>query len=222
MRLKDKHNKILPPSSFIKKIEESDMLSEMTLWILERAINDYKIMSNYDCCKDKEFYVSINLSFKELENEYFVDKVVQMAKDNNIKNGSIYLEILENICIEDLNKIKSSIEILKGEGFKIAIDDFGIQYSNLNILEIVAFDTIKVDKYFTDNILKSRINNEVINFLANVAAITNKNLIIEGVEEKYQVDEIKKLSSNNLFIQGYFYSKPLPIEELKSFIIKAV
>ncbi len=107
LRLKDKHNKILPPSSFIKNIEESDMLSEMTLWILERAINDYKIMSNYDCCKDEEFYVSINLSFKELENEYFVDKVVQMAKDNNIKNGSIYLEILENICIEDLNKIKS-------------------------------------------------------------------------------------------------------------------
>ncbi len=222
LRLKDKHNKILPPSSFIKKIEESDMLSEMTLWILERVINDYKIISNYDCCKDEEFYVSINLSLKELENEYFVDKVVQMAKDNNIKNGSIYLEILENICIEDLNKIKSSIEILKGEGFKIVIDDFGIEYSNLNILEIVAFDTIKVDKYFTDNILKSRISNEVINFLTNVAAITNKDLIIEGVEEKYQVDAIKKLPHNNLLIQGYFYSKPLPIEELKNFIIKVV
>ncbi len=221
LRLKDKNNKILPPSLFIKDIEESDMLSEMTLWILERAINDYKIISNYDCCKDKDFYISINLSSKELENEYFVDKVVQMAKDNNIKSGSIYLEILENICIEDLNKIKSTIEILKGEGFKIALDDFGIEYSNLNRLEMVSFDTIKLDKYFTDNILKSRINNEVINFITNISVITNKNLIIEGVEEKFQVDEIKKLSNENLYIQGYFYSKPLQIEELKNFIIES-
>ena len=221
LRLKDKNNKILSPALFMKDIEESDMICEMTLWILDRAINDYKIISNYECCKDNEFYVSINLSFKELENEYFVDKLIQIAKDNNIKKGSVYLEIVENVSIEDLNKIKSNIEVLKDKGFKIAIDDFGVEYSNLNILERVAFDAIKLDKYFIDNILKSRINSEVIKFLTNVAIITNKNLIIEGVEEKYQVDEIKELSYNNLFIQGYFYSKPLPIEELKNFTIKA-
>ncbi len=221
LRLKDKNNKILSPALFMKDIEESNMICEMTLWVLDRAINDYKIISNYECCKDNEFYVSINLSFKELENEYFVDKLIQIAKDNNIKKGSVYLEIVENVSIEDLNKIKSNIEVLKDKGFKIAIDDFGVEYSNLNILERVAFDAIKLDKYFTDKILKSRINSEVIKFLTNVAIITNKNLIIEGVEEKYQVDEIKELPYNNLFIQGYFYSKPLLIEELKNFTIEA-
>ena len=150
-----------------------------------------------------------------------------------VQKQNINLET--NTCIiegEDVKHISKVLRCKIGEELEICdndnneyiceITDIDKSFVSLNILEKVEFDAIKLDKYFIDNILKSRINNEVINFLANVAAITNKNLIIEGVEEKYQVDEIKKLSSNNLFIQGYFYSKPLPIEELKSFIIKAV
>lgn len=221
LRLKDKNKKVVPPSTFLKEIESSNMLCEMTLWVLERAINDYNIISNYDLYKDKEFYISINLSFEELENEYLVDEIIRIANKYNIKAGSICLEIVENICINDFERIKTTIERLKDNGFKIAIDDFGTEYANLNILEIVEFDIIKLDKYFADNILKSIINTEVIKFLSNITLITNKNFIIEGVEEKYQVDEINKLSHNNFYIQGYFYSKPLSIEDVQGFTIKA-
>lgn len=221
LRLKDKNNKILSPSFFIKDIQKSDMIGEMTLWILERVIYDYKTISNYDSYKDKEFYISVNLSFEELENEYFVNQMIDMVNKNNLKKGSICLEIVENICINNLDKIKSTIEILKDNGFKIAIDDFGIEYSNLNILEIVAFDIVKLDKYFTDKILKSETSNEVVKFLSNITLITNKSFVIEGVEEGYQVDEIKKISHSSIYIQGYFYCEPLPIEELDKFLINA-
>lgn len=220
LRLKDKNNRVLPPSDFLKDIEQFDMLCEMTLWILERAIHDYKVMSNYDYYKDKDFYISINLSPKELENEKFINKVISMIKESNIKKGSIRLEIVENISTKDLKGIKSTIEILKENGFEIAIDDFGIEYSNLNMLEMVAFDTVKLDKYFTDKMLKSETSNEVVKFLSNITLITNKNFIIEGVEEEYQVEEIKKLSNNNTYIQGYFYSMPLPIEDVEEFLSK--
>lgn len=127
---------------------------------------------------------------------------------------------MESTHIKDLEGIKSTIEILKNNGFKIAIDDFGIEYANLNMLEIVAFDIIKLDKYFADNISKSKINNEVIKFLSNITLLTNKYFIIEGVEETYQIDEIKNIHHNNLYIQGYFYSKPLPLKELEKFTVK--
>lgn len=220
LRLKDKNNNILPPSCFIKDIETSNMFVEMNLWIIERVIYDYKVISNYKCHKNKDFYISINLSFEELENKYFVNKIIEIANKNKIKPGSICLEIVEKIGIKDLKNIKTTIENLKNNGFKIAIDDFGIEYANLNILEIIAFDIIKLDKYFADNIVKSRINKEVIKFLSNITLITNKYFVIEGVEESYQIEEIKKICHNNLYIQGYFYSKPMPIEELKEFTIK--
>ena len=220
LRLKDKNNKILPPSCFIKDIETANMFVEMNTWILERVICDYKVISNYECYKNKDFYISINLSFEELENEYFVNKIIDIANKNKIKPGSICLEIVEKIGIKDLKNIKTTIENLKNNGFKIAIDDFGIEYANLNVLEIIAFDIIKLDKYFADNIVKSKINKEVIKFLSNITLITNKYFVIEGVEESYQIDEIQKICHNKLYIQGYFYSKPLPIEESKNFTIK--
>lgn len=220
LRLKDKNNKILLPSSFIKDIETANMFVEMNTWILERVIYDYKVISNYECYKNKDFYISINLSFEELENEYFVNKIIEIANKNKIKPGSICLEIVEKIGIKDLKNIKTTIDNLKNNGFKIAIDDFGIEYANLNILEIIAFDIIKLDKYFADNIVKSKINKEVIKFLSNITLITNKYFVIEGVEESSQIDEIQKICHNKLYIQGYFYSKPLPIEELKKFTIK--
>ncbi|WP_343349081.1 EAL domain-containing protein [Terrisporobacter petrolearius] len=220
LRLKDKKNKILLPSCFIKDIEISDMFFEMTLWVLEKAIHDYEMISNYKYYENKDFYISINLSFQELENDDFINKIIEIANKNNIKNGSICLEILENIHVKDLEGIEYTIEALKKNGFKIAIDDFGIEYANLNMLEIVEFDIIKLDKYFADNISKSKINNEVIKFLSNITLLTNKYFIIEGVEEKYQIDEIKNIHHNNLYIQGYFYSKPLPIEELEKFYVR--
>ncbi|XAM37653.1 Phytochrome-like protein cph2 [Terrisporobacter petrolearius] len=192
----------------------------MTLWVLEKAIHDYEMISNYKYYENKDFYISINLSFQELENDDFINKIIEIANKNNIKNGSICLEILENIHVKDLEGIEYTIEALKKNGFKIAIDDFGIEYANLNMLEIVEFDIIKLDKYFADNISKSKINNEVIKFLSNITLLTNKYFIIEGVEEKYQIDEIKNIHHNNLYIQGYFYSKPLPIEELEKFYVR--
>ena len=220
LRLKYKNNEILPPSCFIKDIKVSDMFVEMNLWILERVIYDYKVISNYNCYKNKDFYISINLSFEELENEYFVNKIIEIANENKIKPGSICLEIVEKIGIKDLKNIKTTIKNLKNNGFKIAIDDFGIEYANLNILEIIEFDIIKLDKYFADNIVKSKINNEVIKFMSNITLITNKYFVIEGVEENYQIEEIKKICHNNIYIQGYFYSKPIPIEEIKEFTIR--
>lgn len=205
LRLKYKNNKILPPSCFIKDIKVSDMFVEMNLWILERVIYDYKVISNYNCYKNKDFYISINLSFEELENEYFVNKIIEIANENKIKPGSICLEIVEKIGIKDLKNIKTTIKNLKNNGFKIAIDDFGIEYANLNILEIIEFDIIKLDKYFADNIVKSKINNEVIKFMSNITLITNKYFVIEGVEENYQIEEIKKICHNNIYTRIFLF-----------------
>ncbi|WP_195999757.1 EAL domain-containing protein [Clostridium sp. 1001271B_151109_B4] len=220
LRLKDKNNNVLSPFNFLKEIEKGDMFYELTLWILEKVICDYKIISNYENYKNKNFYLSLNLSFRELENTEFINRAIKLAADYNIKKGSISLEIIEKVHARDLEKIQIAIALLKESGYKIAIDDFGVEYSNLSILEEIDFDSVKLDKCFADNISISQITSEVIAFISKITLITDKILVIEGIEQKYQIEEIKKIVNKNVYIQGYYYSKPMNIVELKEFSLE--
>lgn len=217
LRLKGKGNEVLGPDSFMKYIDMAEMNYDVTLWVIEKAMKDYKIISSYEEYKNKRFYISINLSFSELENEIFINEAVKLINNNAYIKENICIEILENILMGNLEKVKFNIQKLKDNGFRISIDDFGVEYSNLNILEVIEFDNIKLDKCFADKILKSMINSEVIRFISKITLLTNKKLIIEGVEKKYQIEEIKKINNKNIYIQGYYYSKPLSLKDLEKF-----
>ena len=93
----------------------------------------------------------------------------------------------------------------------IAIDDFGVEYSTLEILEKLDFDIIKLDKYFIDKIETSKFRKNAVDFISNFAMDNNKVIIAEGVENKTQKEIIKKYNHDKFYIQGYFYSKPVSI-----------
>ncbi len=159
LRLKDKNNKILLPSSFIKDIELSNMFVEMNTWILERVIYDYKVISNYECYKNKDFYISINLSFEELENEYFVNKIIDIANKNKIKPGSICLEIVECYKNKDFYiSINLSFEELENEYFVNKIIDIANKNKIkpgsicLEIVEKIGIKDLKNIKTTIDNL----------------------------------------------------------------------
>jgi EAL domain-containing protein (putative c-di-GMP-specific phosphodiesterase class I) len=96
----------------------------------------------------------------------------------------------------------------------IAIDDFGVEYSNLDILEKLDFDIIKLDKYFIDDIEDSEVRKLIMNFLSELTIITGKAIIAEGVEKISQRDAIKKIKNDKFYIQGYIYSKPVSIDDI--------
>lgn len=112
LRLK-KDNKILTPNYFIKDIENNDMLFETSLYILKFAINDYYTIKNYDNMKNCEFYISLNMSLNEIENDTFIKRICDIAVSMNMKKHSVCIEILEKVGINNLNKINKSIEKLK-------------------------------------------------------------------------------------------------------------
>ncbi|MGL5328923.1 MAG: EAL domain-containing protein, partial [Peptostreptococcaceae bacterium] len=219
IRLKRK-DEIISPYVFLKDIENTNMMSEVSLWVLKKAISDYDIIKNYNCINNIDFYISINLSFREIEDEKFIDKIKVILEKSELKPNSICLEIVEKFAITDINKIQDSIYKLKEAGFSVAIDDFGVEYSNLDILEKVDCDVVKLDKYFIDDIKDSFIRQEVVNFISNICKYTNKTLVCEGVETKYQKCIIKNIDNDKFYIQGYYYSKPLRINELKDFNIE--
>lgn len=209
LRLKDKNNKIISPAKFIPEIEKNNMLFDVTLWILKKAIADYKQIKDYKYTENEKLYISINLSIDEIQNNKFVDKAIRILSEGNLEPKSICLEIVERVGIGDLPRITTNINKLKKAGFKIAIDDFGAEYSNLDILEKLDVDIIKVDKDFVDGIGKDLVKNETILFILNIAKKCNKAVILEGVETREQDEIIKKFNMSNVFVQGYYYSKPV-------------
>lgn len=216
LRLKNKDGTILSPYIFLNEIEENDMLFEISIWILEETLKNYKIIMNYDNLKMNKFYISLNVSLKEIENEQFINTAKEIALKYNMQKNTICLEIVEKVGINDLSKITKSITILKEYGYMIAIDDFGVEYSNLSVLQKLDFDIIKLDKYFMEDVFESSIRQELIKFLSNVCILTNKSLIAEGVENVSQRNIIKSIDNNKFYIQGYFYSKPVDILQLNT------
>lgn len=211
-----KDGKLLTPYHFMKYIEDANMMKEITLWVLTRVIKDYNIIKSYDNINEKDFYISLNVSFNEIKDKDFLKKIVKIVNDNKIIKNSICLEIVEKFGVEEIEKIQENIKFLQDNGILIAIDDFGVEYSNLDLLKKIDSNIIKLDKFFADGLNDSEISVKVIDFILDICRLSNKSIIIEGVEEKYQVDIIKTFLYEKIYIQGYYFSKPLDIKNLGS------
>ncbi|GAA0105149.1 hypothetical protein UT300013_17730 [Paraclostridium sordellii] len=218
IRLKLK-NKIFMPNNIIKDMEKSNMLGEVSLWILNKILEDYKEISKIRDVIDG-FYISMNISLKEIENEYIIVNLIEKLRNSGIEKKSICIEITEDTYYQSQIRVKNNIDKLRKAGFLIALDDLGVEYSNIAILERFKFDIIKLDKYFIDDITNSDIKRTVIDTADYLSYTKNKTIVVEGVEEKRQMEIIRNTVSNKMYIQGYFYSKPLILAELKTLKIK--
>ena len=216
LRLLDKDKKLIPPSKFISEIEENNMLFEISLWILEMAIREYSEIKYYDCVKNKEFYISINVSLSEIENKKFVDKASQLLVQSKLGANKICLEIIERIKAKELDKVSENLRILKQAGFKIAIDDFGTEYSNLDRLLNLDTDIIKIDKCFVEEVDKDLMKNEIITFVSRIAEVKKKDIVLEGIEKESEALKIKSMKNDSIYVQGYYYNKPLFKEQIQS------
>lgn len=208
------NGKLIMPNIIINELEQCNMMGDLSIWILKKIIKDYCQMKTIDYL-EKDFYVSMNVSLKEIENEVICEKFKKILKQSNIDKDVICLEITENVCGEDYKKVSKNIKTLIDSGFKIAIDDFGVDYSNLSFLEKFDFNVIKLDKYFIDNIENSIIVQRLIDAIYHLSIKRNITVVMEGVEGLDQVELIKEISDHKFYIQGYYYSKPVEIDKLK-------
>lgn len=207
-------DQVVMPNLIINEIEKADMINEVSIWILNKIISDYGELTKIRGISGK-FYVSMNISLKEIEDIDFIKKLANILKDSKLYNQKIAIEITENNKCKDDATVKNNIEYLRRSGFLVALDDFGVEYSNLSMLEKFNFDIIKLDKCFIENIENSDVNKSIIETSDYLSCTKNKTIVVEGVETINQVDFIKNTNSQKIYIQGYFYSKPLKIEDLK-------
>lgn len=210
----DNGEKILTPYYFLNEIEKLDIMYNITLWAIDKSLCDYNKLKLINNCKDN-FYVSINISYKDLLNPNFINDVQSILKKYEKMKYYLCFEITERLSSNDFFAINKRIELLKKMGIIFAMDDFGIKYSNFDILQKIDYDIVKLDKIFIDGYEDSIKKQQILKAILDILSIYEKRVVIEGAETLEQIKLIKLLGEEKVYIQGYYYSNPFPIDDLK-------
>lgn len=126
----------------------------------------------------------------------------------------IEIELTENVVFEDVDKLSKIIDAIHAAGFGCAMDDFGSGYSSLNLIQNIPVDTIKLDKvFFRNGALDIKRTESVVGSILAMSRSLDMTTVAEGVEERVQVDMLKRLGCD--YIQGYYFAKPMPIPDFE-------
>ncbi len=210
IRWKSDRYGVVPPDHFIPLLEKDPLFPELGEWILETALRDAKRIME----KVPEFVVNVNLSYTQLEKGGFVDMVLQKLKQEEFPPEHLCLEITERCRLLDMSILKDMIVTLRSYGVKIALDDFGTGFSSIGLVKNLPFDTIKIDRSFVLRIEEDEKEKALVENFVNVAATFGAKVCIEGIETAGMKEILKKYNVQSF--QGYYYAKPLPIDEIEN------
>ena len=213
IRWKSERYGMVPPDQFIPLLEKDPLFPELGEWILETSLKDAKKVME----KLPDFVVNVNLSYTQLEKGGFVDMVLSKLKEQNFPPDHLCLEITERCRLLDMKILKNVIDVLRSYGVKIALDDFGTGFSSIGLVKSLPFDTIKIDRSFVTRIEEDEKEKALVENFVNVAATFGAKVCIEGIETEGMKEILQKYRVQSF--QGYYYAKPLPVDELeKKFI----
>lgn len=209
-----KHPKegLIPPFRFIPIFEQNGMIAAIDQHIWGEAC---KILSVWSKRKDgyEKLNLSINISPKDF---YFMDVyevITSLVKKYDIAPKRLHLEITESSVMNNANENINTINRLREYGFTVEMDDFGSGYSSLNMLKDMPVDVLKIDMVFlekTDDFKKSKI---ILSSIVNMANNLDMPQITEGVETQEQFEMLKEMGCK--LFQGYYFSKPVPLDEFE-------
>ena len=215
MRLKLSNIGMVFPDQFIPLAEEKGYIHVLTEIILQKTCDEikYLIQENYDVRR-----ISVNVSVMELKDDHFCDDISGIIRNSGIPDEKIAIEITETQTESDFLVIKSRINELKDHGIKFYLDDFGTGYSNMERIMELPFDIIKFDRSLVLASGSDNRSEKMVGSLANMFKDLDYSVLYEGVENEN--DEEMCINMAASYLQGYKYSKPIPIIDLKNFFSK--
>ncbi|MBE5251537.1 EAL domain-containing protein [Mixta mediterraneensis] len=202
----------LYPAEFIPLAKKTNLLSDLTEWIIDRLIAQL-------ACWKKEYAlipVSINVSEKDFAKPDFASRLAARVKQAKLSTALIGIECLENELITEKDVAIKGLKSLKSHGFFISLDDFGKGYSNINYLQDIPLDVIKIDLSLITRLAEEGSSRIIVNSIIHMLKELNYTVLAEGVETEAVLNLLKQYGCDQ--IQGYFFSKPLPASEIEHWL----
>ena len=206
---------MISPAVFIPLFEENGLIGKLDDYIWRDVARQIRLW------KDKFGFtipVSVNVSRIDLLSHRFEDRMTDIVHGNALQTSDMLLEITESAYTDNSDRIIEIANSLRERGFKLEMDDFGSGYSSLNMLAALPIDALKLDMKFVRRICENAKDLRMVQLMIEIAAFLNVPVIAEGVETGEQYRLLKENGCD--IIQGYYFSKPLPVEQFSEMIEK--
>jgi len=196
------------PDQFIPLAEDSGLIIPMTWWVLETAMKQ--------CVAWHEdglpVNVSVNISANFLQEDRVVERVAELMHKYQVPDHTFALEITENMLMDDPHKASKTLIELNAMHIDVSIDDFGTGYSSLAYLKHLELDELKIDRSFVMGMAEYKNDSVIVQTVINMAHSMGLRVVAEGVENRQDWDRLDGMGCD--FIQGYFISRPKPVDEI--------
>ena len=199
--------RVVSPGIFIPIMEANDTIRLLDLHILKCVCED---IADWLAQGIKSPVISVNFSRRNLADPKLANKIDAVVRTSNIPKELIEIEVTETMDEFSISTLREFVDELHQLGYKVSIDDFGSASSSLTLLREIDFDTLKIDKGFVDHDKKKDL--AILSYIVRLAREIDTDIVAEGVEQKNQIDMLDRLGV--IVIQGYFYDKPLPKEQM--------
>lgn len=220
MRWNHPERGFIRPDIFIPVAEQTGLIHEMTPWLLSEGAKAIEAVQKAAPDMVDKPFASINLSSNNFQKAALLKEAKKCIKNTDIKPEQIHLEITERVLMSNPEKTRLILEELEQDNFHISIDDFGTGYSSLSYLHNFPIHTLKIDRSFVLEMMENEKSMALIKSMIALGNNMNMSIIAEGIEHKQEVIAFKELGCD--MIQGYYFSRPLNLDDLIEYAKKPI
>lgn len=204
------------PYEFIKLLENSGEIREVGFWVMEEALRHAAMWQK----KYNDIGVSFNVSYIQLLDGEFIDKLIAKARELQVDPRFVMVELTESCSADDTEMLSRQFNRLRKLGFKIAMDDFGTEYASFGLLHDVSMDVLKIDQKFVRGLIRkgNKTDMAIIQSVVEMCRQLSIQTIAEGIETEEIQDIIRSIGVT--YLQGYLYSRPVPAREFERMIME--
>lgn len=214
LRWQDPRRGLVSPAEFIPLAEETGLIVPIGTWVLECACRQLAQWARQPHMA--HLTVAVNVSAHQIHQDDFVEQVLTVLAQTGAKADRLKLELTETMLVANVEDVIAKMLSLKAKGVGFSLDDFGTGYSSLSYLKRLPLDQLKIDRSFVRDILVDANDAAIAKMIVALANSLGLTVIAEGVETEAQRDFLASLGCYNY--QGYFFSRPLPLQEFEAHV----
>ncbi len=207
----------IPPGDFISIAEETGLIVPMGRWVAQTACVQNRAWQKGGL---PQLRIAINISARQMSDKALVEFIAETVRKTGLTSESLELEITESAVMSNQEHAEKVLNELKALGFHLTMDDFGTGYSSLAYLKRFPFDSVKIDQSFVRGIPESKDDEAIVEAIIAMAHSLQLKVVAEGVETKEQFDFLRSRGCDQ--IQGYYFSKPIPANEIVMLLYKTM
>lgn len=204
---------LMTPNDFIGLAEEIGLAADISSMVLRKACAQMEAWHDMGC---DDLHLSINISPIEFDQDDLVDRILDISAFVRASRMRLEIEITENLLLEDIEPVIAKIKLLRQNGIRVLVDDFGTRYSSLNYLRRFPISGLKIDKSFVRELTAENSSHSIITAIMGIANGLGLDVVAEGVETKGQLQVLQSLGCG--MMQGYLFSCPVTAAEISEML----